>query len=302
MCIHLGWDCIDCMRLPNFLVIGAAKAGTTTVYQYLKQHPQIYMSPRKEPHFFSKNGTKDYPIPTLEDYQALFQGASDEIAIGEASTSYLTHPQAAERIQYHIPNAKLIAILRDPANRTYSLYIMLLMLGVRKLSSYTHQEIIDDFHYIVKKRSGLIRGGFYYSHLQRYYSLFPAKQIKLGLFQNLKDNPDELMEDIFNFLGIDSSFTINKSFGSANKGGIPRNKRIDSFIKKIKPIYHTLSPIISQRWSNKIYKTYVDLRNQNLEQPPKLPHEIRQQLIEVYREDILKLQDLLQRDLSIWLQ
>ncbi|MEQ9368153.1 MAG: hypothetical protein RIG63_03850 [Coleofasciculus chthonoplastes F3-SA18-01] len=100
------------MTLPNFLVIGAAKAGTTTVYQYLKQHPQIYMSPRKEPHFFLKNGTKDYPIPTLEDYKALFQGTSDEIAIGEASTSYLTHPQAAERIQYHIPNAKLIAINR----------------------------------------------------------------------------------------------------------------------------------------------------------------------------------------------
>ena len=290
------------MTLPNFLVIGAAKAGTTTVYHYLKQHPQVYMSPRKEPHFFSKNGTKDYPIPTLEDYQALFQGASDEIAIGEASTSYLTHPKAAERIQCHIPNAKLIAILRDPAYRTYSLYIMLLMLGKRKLSSYNHQEILDNFQGIVKKRSGLIRGGFYYSHLQRYYSLFPANQIKLGLFQDLKNKPDVLMEDIFNFLEIDSSFTINKSFGSANRGGIPRNKEIDTFIKKLKPIYHSLSPIISQRWSNKIYKIYVDLRNKNLEQPPKLPHEIRQQLIEVYREDILKLQDLLQRDLSIWLQ
>ncbi len=290
------------MRLPNFLVIGAAKAGTTTVYQYLKQHPQVYMSPRKEPHFFSKNGTKDYPIPTLKDYQALFQGASDQIAIGEASTSYLTHPQAAERIQYHIPSPKLIAILRDPANRIYSLYIMLLMLGVRKLSTYTHQEIIDNFHGIVKKGSGLIRGGFYYSHLQRYYSLFPANKIKLALFQDLKDKPDVLMEDMFNFLEVDSSFTINKSFGSANRGGIPRSKKIDTFIKKVKPIYHGLSPIISQGWSNKIYKTYVDLRNKNLEQPPKLPHEIRQQLIEVYREDILKLQDLLQRDLSIWLQ
>lgn len=83
---------------------------------------------------------------------------------------------------------------------------------------------------------------------------------------------------------------------------LPINKKIDTFIKKVKPIYHGLSPIISQGWSNKIYKTYVDLRNKNLEQPPKLPHEIRQQLIEVYREDILKLQDLLQRDLSIWLQ
>ena len=290
------------MTLPNFLVIGAAKAGTTTVYQYLKQHPQVYMSPRKEPHFFSRNGIKDYPIPTLEDYKALFKSASDEIAIGEASTSYLTHPKAAERIQCHLPNAKLIAILRDPAYRTYSLYIMLLMLGRRKLSSYTHQEIIDNFQSIVKKRSGLIRGGFYYSHLQRYYNLFPANQINLGLFQDLKTKPDVLMEDIFNFLEIDSNFTINKSFGSANKGGIPRNKKVDTLINKVKPIYHSLSPIISQRWSNKIYKIYVDLRNKNLEQPPKLPHEIRQQLIEVYREDILKLQDLLQRDLSIWLQ
>ena len=148
----------------------------------------------------------------------------------------------------------------------------------------------------------MLRGGFYYGHLKRYYSLFPKQQIKVGLFQKLKENPDAFITDVFEFIEIDSTFIINKSFGSANKGGIPINKKLDSLIKKMKPIYHGLSPIISQRWSNEIYKTYVSVRNQNLEQPPKLPKEIRQQLVEVYREDILMLQDLLQRDLSIWLQ
>lgn len=123
------------MTLPNFLVIGAHKAGTTALYNYLKQHPQVYMSPAKEPRFFAlegKNlkflGPKKDPgnrcrFTTLEAYRELFQGVSSEVAIGEASTLYLYSQEAPKRIQHYIPDAKLIAILRNPIKRAYSNFV-----------------------------------------------------------------------------------------------------------------------------------------------------------------------------------
>ena len=133
------------MTMPNFLIIGANKAGTTSIYSYLKQHPQIYMSPVKEPMFFTLEGknidrtevsrqiTLKTAVNDIEDYQALFQGVSNEKAIGEASTAYLHCPWCAERIKQYIPDVKLIAILRDPIERAYSNYLMYVRWGLETL-------------------------------------------------------------------------------------------------------------------------------------------------------------------------
>jgi Sulfotransferase family len=98
------------MTMPNFFIIGAQKAGTTSLYYYLKQHPQIYMSPRKEPHFFEGMHSDFYrparatlPVTDLADYQALFEGVTDEKAIGEASASYLYSPKAPALINAPSP-------------------------------------------------------------------------------------------------------------------------------------------------------------------------------------------------------
>jgi len=292
------------MTLPNFLVIGAAKAGTTTMYFYLNQHPQIYMCPRKEPHYFSSD--KRYKISTLSEYESLFQGVSDEIlAIGEASTSYLTHPHAAERIQRHLPNTKLIAILRDPANRAYSHYLMSMKVRKHKLDSpgYSKQELNDDFAKIVSsKENVIIQAGFYYRNLEGYLKLFERNQIQVYWFKDFISHPDTVMRNIFEFLGVDTAFNIDKSIGNANQGGFIKNQFSEKLINNLKNNYKKyISPIIPMMWEYKMKKKYVDVRKRN-RYKPQLPIEIRQQLIEVYREDILKLQDLLQRDLSIWLQ
>ena len=136
------------MPMPNFLVIGAAKSGTTALYHTLKQHPQIFMSPVKEPHFFAFEGERPvYCGPgdrelfnprvvfRLEDYVRLFDGLRAQTAVGEASVQYLMRSDAAAaRIRQHIPRAKLIAILRQPADRAYSHYIMLRSQGLERLS------------------------------------------------------------------------------------------------------------------------------------------------------------------------
>ena len=121
------------MTLPNFLIIGAAKSGTTALYRYLYDHPEIYMSERKELHYFSYPETskltkgphtyKRLSVSTLAEYMTFFDGARDEIAIGEASPSYLYLPGTAERIYQLLPNVKIIAILRNPVERAFSAYM-----------------------------------------------------------------------------------------------------------------------------------------------------------------------------------
>src|SRR5580765_3646808 len=121
------------MTLPNFLIIGAGKSGTTALYEYLKQHPQVYMSPVKEPRFFAFEGESvNFGGPwgerlnpevmafnSIASYSALFEDVEDETAIGEASPIYLWAAKAAARIHRRVPDARLIAILRDPVERAY---------------------------------------------------------------------------------------------------------------------------------------------------------------------------------------
>ena len=126
--------------MPNFLIIGAPKSGTTSLYQYLKQHPQIYLPDKKEPHFFSFEGrTQGFNGPgqadfmkkritKIEDYIKLFENVNDELAIGEASTSYLYIPEAVERIKKYVPEVKIITIIRHPAERAFSDYLQHLSL------------------------------------------------------------------------------------------------------------------------------------------------------------------------------
>jgi Sulfotransferase family len=140
--------------MPNFLIIGAAKSGTTSLYHYLNQHPQIYMSPEKEPEFFALEGRKlDFDGPdgkevinrriqrnrptNIEEYRALFEGVSGETAIGEASPWYLYSVQAPSRISYYIPGVKLIAVLRNPVERAYSLFLYLRLRGQEPLSDFS---------------------------------------------------------------------------------------------------------------------------------------------------------------------
>ena len=116
------------MTMPNFLIIGSQKAGTTALYHYLKQHPQIFLSKIKEPCFFafegeeldlrSPTGAPVYmnrtAVTTVESYRRLFDTVTDEKAVGEASPIYIICPKAAKRIYHYIPHVRLIAVLRNP--------------------------------------------------------------------------------------------------------------------------------------------------------------------------------------------
>ncbi|MDY6784009.1 MAG: sulfotransferase [Cyanobacteriota bacterium] len=299
------------MTLPNFLIIGAAKAGTTSLYSWLAQHPQIYTSPIKEPNFFALQGEElNYPAGTihqryliecklnLDAYLDLFKRVSDETAIGEASPIYLYHSQAASRIREFIPHAKIIAILRDPVERAYSNFLHHVRDGFETFSDFSQALQAEK----ERMKNGwwwgfyYISGGFYSQQLKRYLKHFDRRQIKIYLYEDLRSNAQSLLQDIFEFLQIDSTFVPNRSQKS-NGTGIPKNRILHRFLLQQNPLKNYLKPALPPGFRERL-RLYLSKRN--LSKPP-LPPALKTQLKAIYREDILELQNLIQRDLSHWL-
>jgi hypothetical protein len=299
------------MTMPNFLIIGTAKSGTTALYNYLKQHPQVYVSPIKEPKFFAYEGeTLDFRGPgdrvanssvvtDMEAYRALFAKVSGERAVGEASPLYLYIPKASERIRHHVPEAKLIAILRNPAERAYSHFLHMFRNG---------REPLEDFSQALgaeaeRAESGWEPGwhykrmGFYHAQLERYFDVFGHNQLKVYLYEDLKADPVGVLKETFRFLGVEESFVADMSL-KHNVSGIPKSRALHAFIRQSHPIKSVFKPFVPEQLRLRL-KT--NLRNRNLRQAPPLSAEVRKELQEAYREDILKLQGLIGRDLSTWL-
>ncbi len=284
------------MTLPNFLVIGAQKSGTTSLCRHLASHPDVFVPAKKEPHFFSYEGreprfrqrsrkTKNV-INTLPEYLALFDGATTERAIGEGSTSYLHEEQSAARIRSRIPDAKLIAILREPVDRAWSHFHHAVRSG---------REPADGFAKAVRdEERRLAEGwgdpyaykskGFYARQLRRYHALFPKEQLHVCLFDDLMADPKSLLRGVFAFLGVDPLFEPDLS-RKYNVGGDA--EEVFEYRGGIADRIRTaLSPA---------------RRDRDPAKKPHFPAELRAELAELYRPEIEDLQELIGRDLGAWL-
>jgi Sulfotransferase family len=259
--------------LPSFLILGAAKAGTTALYHFLNQHPEIGMSRIKEPNYFALaqapaafRGPGDadwinrFSISDPGEYRRLFDGKPTARRFGEASALYLYSPRAAPAVQTALPAARLVAILRHPADRAYSAYLHLVG---------DQREPIGCFEEALRREEERIRAGWehlwhyqrmgcYYTQLRRYYARFDAAQIRVYLYEEFAARPAALLHDLFHFLEIDPTFR----------------------------------PDVSERHNARLIPP---------DRKPPFPPELRARLCASYREEILRLQDLIQRDLSLWL-
>jgi hypothetical protein len=297
------------MILPNFLIIGAAKSGTTSLHEYLGQHPQIYMSPLKETNFFAFDG--DRPnfggpdadvfnrdcVYRMENYVRLFEGRTDEIAAGESSPRYLGAEGAASRIKRCIPDAKLIAILRNPADRAFSAFSMRKRDGWEPCA--TLDEAIADEPRRIEERWGsgiYLRHGFYAKLLQPYFEHFGRDQIRVYLYDDLVAAPDLLLENLFGFLGVDRRFrpiTARK----LNVSGVIRNPVMRMIWTRTHPLQKTIRPFLPKSARAAVSRFFTGLEKVRVPFPP----EQRERLVDHYREDIRQLQGLIGRDLSAWL-
>lgn len=297
------------MGFPNFLIIGANKGGTTSLHYYLKQHPQVFMSNVKEPTFFAFEGaaidrsspiaqiTRRDVVTSLDEYLRLFDDVSGELAVGEASTGYLSHPRAAERIKWYVPDMKLIAILRNPVERAYSEYLMHVRWGLERNPSKIQ------FWQNSEYGEGFIRRGYYHAHLSRFLNYFERDQIKVYLYEDLRGNLPFILQDMFEFIGVDINFKPNTQQKLNTSQMIPRNLILDKLLltgTRLLNVRSIAIPPVARKKMDEMVVGINELRRSNMIKP-EIPQRARRELIKIYMNDMLKLQDLIHRDLSGWL-
>lgn len=276
------------MILPNFIIFGSIKSGTGALHQYLGHHPEIFMSSLKEPRFFTyderspkKQGSKPFQIKTVADYSRCFAGVTREIVIGEASSNYISSRAAARKIRQLIPNVKLLASLRNPADRAYAHYMM---------SRKDRTNII--LAELTKENMGRsVTTSMYYENLKYYQDLFSPDQVKVLIFEEWTERVDSALKEVYEYLEVDSDFQLPSSVKYAPAIALWSGVGATGWLRRVKPYLPIQLVMTVNRLKSKVTRPI-----------PELPAEMRTRLMQWYKDDVLKLQDLLDRDLSVWLE
>jgi hypothetical protein len=272
--------------LPNFVGIAAVKAGSTSIYHYLGEHPEVYVSPIKETNYFVFEGQREhrFRVRSWAEYCGQFAGATREPAVGEFSPLYVNHPGAAARIAAALPDVRLLASLRSPADRAYSDWIGVVRSG---LESKPADEAI-------RPGSRYVEWGCYSRLLEPYFARFPRERIHIVLFEDLARDPAAVMAGIYRFLGVDSRFVPDVS-RRHNESRIPRNRKLNRVwqtLRRLQPLsFRAPSSLI--RWHQRLLeRTYTA--------PPPVDPALRARLLEQYRDEVDRMEALLDRDLDAW--
>ena len=277
---------------PNFFIVGAIRSGTTSLYEYLKDVPSVYMSTIKEPGYFSKSVDTALlltnPIRSKEKYLKLFENVQNETAIGEASPTYLWDPQAPKLIHQQVPDARIIMILRDPVARSYSHYLMGLGIGNETLpyKEAMQKALASENDY----SSRIAMAGFYSEQVSRYLNLFPRENIKIFIFEEFIQDTKKSVQEVLDFLNVDTTIpddvkivdnTFDLPVGGISKHFI-RNKILRAAVRE-------LMPGDSAANLRKIFR--------KTSKKPPLSNFDKKLVEEIYREDAKKLENILGRNL-----
>jgi hypothetical protein len=273
------------VTLPNFLIVGAPKAGTTSLYDYLRPHPEIFMPQIKATRFFCYRGQDNpyyYPVRTLSEYEALFDGVTTETAIGESTALYFDIDGTAERIHEVIPEVRIVVVIREPVQRAFSIYHM----QQRDTAQHDGKGFLEalEHNYSLRK--------LYHEQLKPYYALFGRERIKVLMFEDLAENTLATVQDLFGFLGVGTDFVPDLKI--SNPGGIP----------KLKVLHDVLIDTRLRAFSRRFVPTQLvqvakDIRSRNLRRHV-MTEEEREKGYQIFEEDILRTEDLIGMDLSRW--
>lgn len=292
------------MTWPDFVLIGAAKAGTTALQWYLAEHPDIFMSPMKETNFFAHElddagnalyGRPDlhrFPVTTAEQYEQLFGGAGGFSAVGEASALYLECPFAARKIKAHIPTARIVCGLRNPVDRAYSDYQMYLRTRGMRFDPTT--ALSEDAEW-ARPDSHWMQIGLYHQMLEPYFDVFDRDDIHIYLFDDLVASTPTVVEGVYRFLGVDSAFSPDFATPH-NVGGMPKSTILERVVTS-STMQRVLQPVVPRRLADSVRR----IRTANMAPVPALPDDLRSRLMEHFESDLRRTADLIERDLSLWL-
>ena len=295
------------MKRPNFMCLGAPKCGTTTLYDILKQHPDIFLTSFKEPHFFDidKNYQEGYQWYLSEYYHKV----GNQQIIGEFTPSYFTVPKVSKRIKKDIgKDIKFILILRNPVERAYSLYLHAkrdlkenlsfeegLLEEEDRLKKFIKNG--DDISY---GKFSYINGGLYYKHLINFLQDFDQSQFKFFIFEEeFMNDRQKMLNEIYDFLNIEP-IDVDIDIKS-NAAADARFPKIKSFLnEKSRFKSYSKSLIKSKKVRSKIINYLQKLSNKKVIKQ-EINHEFKMKILNKYfLDDIQKLEKLIDRDLSVW--
>ena len=296
-------------NIPDFLIIGAAKSGTTAVFEYMQENPGVFLTEPKEPHYYALAGTTPaftgpgdaesinrFSVTDREEYSKLYASATPGQVKGEASVSTLYYPSAAQRLSDEVPSAKLICVLRDPADRAFS--------GYSFMRTRTW-EPLDDFAAALRDEDRRIEAGwhhiwhyasmgFYGTQLQRFMSVFPADQILVTTHESLRDDPSAFMSRVYDFIGVEQCVISHTP--APHRSGEPRSRVLSKVITTHHPLKKLVAPLIPPSARIRL-RDAVQRRNVVKKS---YPDEVRAALIERYRPDIQLLESLTGIDTTSW--
>jgi hypothetical protein len=300
------------VALPDFLVIGAPKAGTTALHAALAQHPGLYMSPIKEPKHFLTDGppparggpgdvqTYREHVWRRADYEALFDAAPPGTLRGESTPLYMYDPDAMRRIHEAIPDAKLIAIVRDPVERSHSNWTHLWSAGLEPIGDFVQacaeeQRRIDAgwasfWHY-----TGLSRYG---EQLEHVFSLFPRDQVLVIRYRQLVDEPAKTLDEIFAFLGVEPGVVteIPRQNVTSHPEATLSHRAVAQLLRASAAVGRFLP---GSAWDGVTGRLERFLQRHSRERQP-LSWEQRQALIPRFEADLELLERVLDADFSDW--
>ena len=281
---------------PNFFIVGAMKAGTTSLYEYLKNIPGIYMSTIKEPHYFSQSIISDsnhrlHPIRDKKEYLSFFENVKKEKIVGEASVSYLLDPLAPKLIHQIVPHARILISVRDPVERALSHYLP--RVQARWKIGIFHQELQKEVNTKTDPyESSLgLQHGLYSENIKRYLDIFGKKQVKIIIFEELVKNTKGVLKEILGFLDLDTSLTHFKT-KAHNPHRIARGSVAESIL------WSTKASKLSRKFLSPSSRKLIQEKLLLKKQPkPKMDPVDSKVLIEFYRDDVKKMEELLGRKL-----
>lgn len=288
---------------PNLFIVGAQKAGTTSLHDQLGRHPEIFMSPDKEPRFFNALADGRAGPDAEERYLALFEEGADHPVRGEASVQYLHHPEVPELIDDRVPDARILVSLRDPIQRAYSNYW-------RKVAAGTEEagfaEAVDREIEAVEagaplesmtpgaRRRGYLDRSLYAEPLERYLDAFGHDRVHVVLLADLRDDPVGTLEGILAFLDVDPAPAPDlvaderrNAFRGVPYGGLVERVRTSPTVKRVA---QALLPKGVRDWlGNRLLLKDAD--------KPPVPDAARRRLASFFEPDVRRLEELLGRDL-----
>ncbi len=318
-------------RIPDFFIVGHAKCGTTALYEMLKRHPQIFMpeykmGAGKEPWYFARDnpnpqtdGRRDISYTgrteqSLEDYLSLFDGARTGQRIGEASSSYLWSPVAASRIAAARPDARIIAIIREPASFLRSLHLQLLQ---------NHHETVRDFRTAVELDSDRLENRNipetsywpraliysdrvrYVEQLRRYEAVFQPEQMLVLIYDDFRNDNEATVRRVLRFLDVDDSHPIEAV--KVNPTIAVRSERVDRLKQGLRagenPLLRTTREVGKALTTRRLREAvYYPLQKRAVwGKPPPPDDEFMQELRVRFKPEVVALSEHLDRDLvALW--